>query len=392
MVKGTKPPVKSATAKLGIWLRCGAAALALFALSADRSRLQKIREDIRRHEADLKKAQAEVSLSVESIHEFDQRLEDIDKTLAELSTEVVETGGRMAAVQADLEEAEADLAAREAELGRHVRLVYRMGRYPMVRLLVGADEMGDFVRRVRFTLALAREDRRLARAANRKREEIRRDRDALQRELDYLKSLQQLKLKEMRLARARRERKGAILARARAESETLKKQLRRLKKEKAELESLVRSKTKGGRPAPSGIKRRDPAALVRHGKVARPAPGSVVRGFGRIKDDRYGTFTQNDGIDVEAPLGTGVRAIMKGKVVFADWFRGYGKLLIVDHGTGFTSLYAHLGDFAVRVGDAVKEGQTLGYVGDTGYVAAPTLHFEMRQDGIAVNPEPWLKR
>ena len=394
MVKGMMPDGrKSGTARFGRWARCGAAALALFALAADRSRLEKIREDIRRHEADLEKARAEVSLSVESIHEFDQRLEDIDKTLGELSTEVIETGGRMAAVQADLDEAEADLAEREAELGRHVRLVYRMGRYPMVRLLVGADEVGDFVRRVRFTLALAREDRRLAGAAKRKREEIARDRDALQRELDYLKSLQQLKLKEMRLARARRERKSAILARARSESDTLKKQLRRLKREKAELESLVKSRTKGGsRVVPSGVKRRDPEILVRHGKVASPARGSLVRGFGRIKDERYGTFTQNDGIDVEAPLGTGVRAIMKGKVVYADWFRGYGKLLIVDHGSGFTSLYSHLGDFSVRVGDAVKEGQTLGSVGDTGYVAAPTLHFEMRQDGIAVNPEPWLKR
>jgi septal ring factor EnvC (AmiA/AmiB activator) len=386
------PALKLATTRLGRWGACGAAALAVFALAADRSRLEKIREDIRRHEADLRKAQAEVSLSVESIHEFDRRLEDIDKTLAELSTEVLETSGRMAEVQADLEEAEGDLAAREGELARHVRLVYRMGRYPMVRLLVGADEMGDFVRRVRFTLTLAREDRRLARAAKRKREEIRRDHDALQRELDYLRSLQQLKLKDMRLARARRERKKDILAKARSESEVLKKQLRRLKQERAELESLVKAKAGGGRKAPAERKRRDPAALVRHGKIASPAPGSVVRGFGRIKDDRYDTFTQNDGIDVEAPLGTGVRAIMKGKVVFADWFRGYGKLLIVDHGGGFSSLYAHLGDFSVRVGEAITEGQTLGVVGDTGYVAAPTLHFEMRQDGIAVNPEPWLKR
>jgi septal ring factor EnvC (AmiA/AmiB activator) len=195
----------------------------------------------------------------------------------------------------------------------------------------------------------------------------------------------------MRLARARRERKSAILARARGESDTLKKQLRRLKQEKAELESLVKSKTKGGtRVVPSGVKRRDPDILVRHGKVASPARGSLVRGFGRIKDERYGTFTQNDGIDLEAPLGSGVRAVMKGKVVFADWFRGYGKLMIVDHGGGCTSIYAHLGNFSARVGDRVAEGQTIALVGDTGYVAVPTLHFEIRQDGAAINPEAWL--
>lgn len=369
-----------------------AAGAALFALGGSKSRLEKIKEDIRRHETDLRRTEAEVSLSVESIHELDRRLEDIDKTMAELSSEMIETSGRMAAVQADLAEAGAELAAREAELSRHVRVVYRLGRYPAVRLLVGADELGDFVRRLRFTLALAREDRRLARAARRKREEIDRDREALQREIDYLKALQDLKLEELRLARLRRERKQTILAQARGQRDVLKNRLRDLKREQAELEKLVRKTSSGGRAVPDTPQGRTPELLRRHGKIRSPAPGRLVRSFGRIKDERYGTFTQNDGLDLEAPLGAEVKAVLKGKVVYADWFRGYGKLMIVDHGRGFTSLYAHLGEYAVRVGDSVGEGQTIGYVGDTGYVAKPTLHFELRQDGAAVNPEPWLQR
>ncbi len=376
----------------GRWLRWGAAALAVVALAAGGSKLEKIKEDIRRHEVDLKKVKAEVSLSVESIHEFDLRLEDIDKTMAELSTEVIETSGRMAAVQADLKESELELAAREDELARHLRVVYKLGRYPAVRLLVGADEVGDFVRRVRFTMALAREDRRLARAADRKRGEIQRDRDALQRELDYLKSLQQLKLKEMRLARLRRDRKREMLARAKSQSDVLNKRLRELKKERAELESLVRSKAGGRKITRVPGKGGKSEFLARHGKIISPASGRLVRRFGRIKDERYGTFTQNDGIDFEAALGTGVRAVMKGKVVYADWFRGYGKLMIVDHGSGCTSIYAHLGDFTARVGERVGEGQKIGLVGDTGYVAASTLHFEIRQDGVAIDPEPWMAK
>ncbi len=366
-------------------------ALAAVALAAGRSKLEKIKEDIRRHQADLKRAEVEVSLSVESIHELDARFEDIDKTLAELSAEITETSGRMAVVREDLAEAEEDLAARREELSRHLRLVYKMGRYPMLRLLVGAEELGDFVRRVRLSLALAREDRRLARAAERRRQEIQRDRDALRRELEYLRSLQGLKLKELSLARQRRARKKRILAEAKARRDVLNKRLKQLRKERAELESLVKSKAGRGRGAPTRG-RSTSALLARHGKIISPARGRLVRKFGRVKDDRYGTFTQNDGIDVEAPLGAEVRAVMKGKVVFADWFRGYGKLMIVDHGSGCTSIYAHLGDFAARVGERVKEGQRIGLVGDTGYVAAPTLHFEIRQDGMAINPEEWLRK
>jgi len=375
----------------GRWLRWCAVALAAVALAAGRSKLEKIKEDIRRHQADLKKAEAEVSLSVESIHELDARFEDIDKTLAALSAEITETSGRMAAVRADLEEAEEALAARREELSRHLRLVYKMGRYPMVRLLVGADELGGFVRRVRLSLALAREDRRLARAAERRRQEVQRDRDALRRELEYLRSLQGLKLKELSLARERRARKKRILAEAKGRRDVLSKRLEQLRKERAELESLVKSKAGRGRGVPTRG-RPTSALLARHGKIISPARGRLARKFGRVKDDRYGTFTQNDGIDIEAPLGAEVRAVMKGKVVFADWFRGYGKLMIVDHGGGCTSIYAHLGDFAARVGERVEEGQRVGLVGDTGYVAAPTLHFEIRQDGMAINPEEWLRK
>jgi septal ring factor EnvC (AmiA/AmiB activator) len=385
---------KRSVTAFGRFLPVAVAVMAVALLGADRSsKLEKIKEDIRRHQADLRDAESQVSLSLESIHELDQKLESIDETMAELSTEITETSGRMAAVQAGLAEAERDLEAREDELARHLRLVYKMGRYPMVRLLVGADELGDVVRRVRFTMALAREDRRLARAAERKREEIQRDRDALQRELDYLKSLQQLKLEEMRLARRRREHKQEILANARGQTDVLKKRLRQLKKEQAELESLVRSKTGGGgRPVPDRPPGRGPEVLVRHGKIISPTKGRLVRGYGRIKDDRYGTYTQNDGMDIEASIGSEIRSVLKGKVVFADWFRGYGKLIIVDHGSGCTSLYAHLGSFSVGVGERVSEGQLLGLVGETGYVAKPTLHFEIRQDGLAINPEVWVKQ
>ena len=162
-----------------------------------------------------------------------------------------------------------------------------------------------------------------------------------------------------------------------------------MKREKAELESLVKSRTKGGsRVVPSGVKRRDPEILVRHGKVASPARGSLVRGFGRIKDERYGTFTQNDGIDVEAPLGTGVRAIMKGKVVYADWFRGYGKLVIIDHGEQYFSVSGDLESINVRVGDEVGAGARIGAVGRV--KGKGTLYFELRHGADTLDPSPWF--
>jgi len=373
-------------------LACVVAVSFVVALGADRAKLEKLRESIRRHQEDLRKAEAEVSTSVEDIQGLDQHLEGIDKTLRELSGEIVETSGRMAATEADLAEAQGELAAYQRQLAGHLRMVYKWGRYPMVKFLVSAVEMEELVRRVRFTMALAREDRRLARAVARKRDEIKSQRDALARELAYVKSLEELNLKELTLARRRREQKKGILAAARSRRDVLQKRLRALKKEKAALEALVRSRSGGGRPAPRPGRHKGPDLLARHGKVIAPTRGAVIRNFGLIEDDRYGTVTKNEGIDFSAPLGSEVKTVMKGKVVFADWFRGYGKLVIVDHGGGYTSLYAHLGQFGARVGDRVAEGEPIATVGDTGYVARPTLHFEIRRDGVAVNPTKWLRK
>lgn len=385
----------------GPWVRrgarLGACALALAAWflsvgAAERSKLDKLNEDIRRHREDLKKAETEVSTSLDSIHDIDRRLEDVDKTLAEISTEVIEASGRLAAVQEDLSASEREYASRQRQLSRHLRLLYKLGRYPMVKVLVGAEDMGQLVRRVRFAVALAREDRRLARAVERRRDEVKRDRDAVARELDYLKSLQQLNLKEMDVSRGRRAQKTNLLLSARKRRDLLTKRLKDLKEEKAELEGILRTRASTSK-RPGGTKRAGRGAdlLARHGKIAAPTAGSVIRKFGLIVDDRYDTVTQNDGVDIAAPLGANVKAAMKGKVIFADWFRGYGKLLIVDHGGGYTSVYAHLGSFAAAPGEAVGEGQAIGTVGDTGYVSGPTLHFEIRRDGVAVDPEKWLQ-
>ncbi len=367
---------------------CGA--LAGGAAAGDRAKIEKLNEEIRRHQKDLKEAEVEIDTSADYIYDIDRRLEEIDKTLAEISAEVTETSGRLAAVQADLAGAEGELASRQKVLRRHLRLTYKLGRYPIVKVFVGAADFSELVRRVRFAVALAREDRRLARAIARHRDEVQKDRDALARELDYLKSLRGLNRTELDTSQRRRAQKSNALAEARKRRGVLAARLKALKQEKKELEGLVREKAGGGRPAPRHV-RGGADLLARHGKIDSPTAGRVVRAFGLVVDDRYDTVTQNDGIDIEAPRGSPVKAAMKGKVIFADWFRGYGKLMIVDHGGGYTSVYAHLGSFAAQPGEKVGEGQAIATVGDTGYVAAPTLHFEIRRDGAALDPEKWLK-
>jgi septal ring factor EnvC (AmiA/AmiB activator) len=129
------------------------------------------------------------------------------------------------------------------------------------------------------------------------------------------------------------------------------------------------------------------------GKLRFPVEqGRIEVRFGRAVDPRFGTVTLQAGIDVRAPMGAPVRAIWDGKVAHAGWFRGFGNLLIVDHGAGVFSLMAHLDQLHKALGDSVRGGEQVGTVGETGSLKGPYLYFELRDGQKPVDPERWLRR
>jgi septal ring factor EnvC (AmiA/AmiB activator) len=108
--------------------------------------------------------------------------------------------------------------------------------------------------------------------------------------------------------------------------------------------------------------------------------------------DEFGTETFRKGVELGVPAGAPVSAVADGVVRFAGWFRGYGKIVIVDHGDTYFSVLGHLDEIAVSVGDAVRRGDRIGSSGDTGSLAGPRLYFEIRRAGQALDPEDWLSR
>lgn len=106
---------------------------------------------------------------------------------------------------------------------------------------------------------------------------------------------------------------------------------------------------------------------------------------------RFNTVTVQNGLDIGAAAGAPVRAIAPGRVVHAGWFKGYGNLIIVDHGEGYHSLVAHLGTMQTAMGEDVAAGAVLGTVGDSGSLKGTYLYFEIREHGRPVDPRPWLR-
>ncbi len=115
-----------------------------------------------------------------------------------------------------------------------------------------------------------------------------------------------------------------------------------------------------------------------------PTSGQITSGFG----PRWGRMHQ--GLDVAAPTGRPITAAKSGKVIVAGWSGGYGNLVVIDHGGGLSTAYAHQSRIAVKVGDPVTQGGLIGYIGSTGHSTGPHLHFEVRVNGAARDPLPYL--
>lgn len=126
------------------------------------------------------------------------------------------------------------------------------------------------------------------------------------------------------------------------------------------------------------------------GRLPMPVNGKIVSIYGKIEHPKFHTITFNNGIEIEARLGTEVRSVYKGRVAYSGWFRGYGKVVIIDHGNGYYTLFARLSKILRDVDSLVEKGDIIALVGDTGLVKGPNLYFEVRQKGMPLNPLNWL--
>jgi len=129
-----------------------------------------------------------------------------------------------------------------------------------------------------------------------------------------------------------------------------------------------------------------------YGLLEMPVKGSIISKFGTRQNSSYNSFTFQSGIDIKVQKGAPVRAVFKGKLLYANWLKGYGNLIILNHGDNYYTLYAHLEKFLKNKGDFVNTGEILAIAGDTGSIKGFCLYFEIRHHGKPVNPMKWFKK
>lgn len=320
-----------------------------------------------------------------------QTLFEIDSELAAAQEELHKTEERMGQMEKELvkyrqmqEQANLSLVEHRQRLQVRLRTLYKMGDVGWMNLVFGAESVDAGLERIRFLRRLAQSDRELMAGTRRQREVLKvaetriRERKIRQQEL----TKQVLKRREE--AEQARARQMDALKLIHREEALHKRAIRELRAARRRLAGVVKA-IEGKRSVGKGFR-------SWRGRLPPPVEGAKVDvPYGLRVDPRFKTKTKHQGVDIRAKEGAQVKAVYPGKVAFAKPFQGYGLLVILDHGGGYYTLYAHLGRFLVEKGDKVPKGKPIGTLGSTGSLKGPFLYFEVREGGKAVDPQKWVR-
>jgi septal ring factor EnvC (AmiA/AmiB activator) len=177
------------------------------------------------------------------------------------------------------------------------------------------------------------------------------------------------------------------VASLRTEGSQSEQKLAVLEEKARRLERLIDVLAKQNVPAVAG------ASDIRgvQGALSWPVQGKIVERFGKQRNAKFATVTMNNGLKIAARPGTDVRAVFPGTVLFSQWFKGYGNLIILDHGNRVFSLYGNLKSPGVAVGDHIAAGQAIAGVGESEDAQSGYLYFEIRNDNKPEDPQKWLR-
>jgi murein hydrolase activator len=356
----------------------GAAALAAEDLETERQQVQDRLLAERAALAALKDQHAELLAVVEWVEER-ARVAQARATLAERELTAVqrrvELMGRLEA------ETSAQAERLTGQLGPRLRAAYRLQRRTALEVLLSADGFAEVVRRGKALGRLLTTDIELLRDAQRAKRLQRRTARA---------AAALAQSAQGKVARAAAER-----ARAKAHQATLADLLELVQADASRAARVVRELEVADRKLERLIAEMESdlthsAFGAQKGSLPYPTAGMVEVPFGKVVNPKFNTVTFQKGLDLRARKGAAVIAVADGRVVYAGWLRGYGNLLIVDHGNGYHTLMGHLDRFTRSVGEAVAGGEVVGRVGDSGSLKGPYLYFELRKNGTAIDPADWL--
>ncbi|GFO56177.1 peptidase M23 [Geomonas sp. Red276] len=379
-----------------------------------------VREDLQGVKKQIKEKNALLSKTKKVETQVSGELQQIQKSLAEKQAKLVTLGRDLAVVEKGVDKTmqEIERERQEAEkkrqqINRRVAALYKGGDTGNLRVFFSSESFPQMSENLKYLRSVLENDKKLFAQYSENLDRLRGLKQRLEQEAARKEGIRQSMEAKKREIEEEKQKKADYLAKVRKDKQgylasikDLQANARRLQAMFAKLEARNRkaleahnrkgysSKAHGKGeqallPAPPPVP--DHGMGSQKGRLSMPVKGTIVDRFGRHKSPEFNSFTVSNGISVAAPAGTPIRAVYDGEVIFANYFKGYGNMVIVDHGGGFFSLYAHASSVAKKVGSKVARNDVLASVGDVDSAKGPMLYFEIRYQGKPVDPSPWFR-
>lgn len=366
-----------------------------------REQQRELRERISALQKKLAAAEETKSEASDALRESEQAISEANRELRELTRQSRESNAKLGELRKSSQDTGNSLRAQQDLLGRMLRQQYLQGQSDALRLALNREDPNEMARQLHYLAHIARARAQLVEGLRSNLREI----DRLKAEIaDEAAAIARIAAEQTaqrkRLEQEKRARAG-VLSRVSRDIRAQQREMRAMQANENRLTRLVdqlaklvvRKPAAGNRPrprtdaVPSSRNDNSPFAALR-GKLALPVRGELGSRFGSPRNDGGVTWK---GLFIAARPGDDVRAVADGRVVYADWLRGFGNLLIVDHGDSYMTLYANAEALLKQVGDVIRGGETVATVGNSGGNAESGLYFEMRHEGRPFDPLNWVR-
>jgi len=349
------------------------------------AQLETLRNEIQIIRDRLDEALGERDEALDALAQAEREVSTTERARRQTETDIARINNSLVALTEESATLEGQVAVSAQALSRQLVLAYRRGGQSRLKLMLNQDDPRQLNRHLAYHGYLSRSRIDLMNELGLVLEQLnetRQQREFQRNELQGLAEQQDLELRQLEAARRGREQ---ALRTVEGRVQTRQQQLLELERDAAELAQLLNELASALADIPQEIE--VPSIADLRGQLSPPASGEIRQRFG---DPRAGDLTWNGWL-IEAPVGSDVSAIAYGRVAYSDWLRGYGLILIIDHGDGFMSLYAHNEALLRDVGDWVRPGDVVASVGDSGGSGQSGLYFELRRNGQPVNPAGWMR-
>ncbi len=363
---------------------------------------QRIKEENER----LKKIDEQIKSVKNEINNLEKKENGYLETLHKIEKLLLETEKELQTIERDLEHAHKEIKQGEDEfivekeklkektrvLENKLREIYKHNRANYLVLLLSSENFSDFITRYRYLKNILSQDAKIISDIRQQMKRIENKKISLENREEILSLLKKAVEKEKENVEFSIKAKRSIIKKINSQKTAYLKSLEELEQSSLEIKNIIGRIYQKQKQRETPQKRESPGITLKpkKGIFALPVQGKLISKYGRQKNSDFNTYTFNSGIDVSAPLGEVVRAAGSGEVIYTGSIKGYGQIIIIDHGGRTTTLYAHLSKILIDIRDKIKKGQIIGQVGDSGAVASPRLHFEVRVEGKPTDPMNWL--